>query len=157
MLKKRIMEETAFYTIRQIHAKETYPVRHPVLRPGLPVSTCNFDGDDAPGTFHIGVYIGEKLAGVVTMLESDHALFGEERQFQLRGMAVLDEFQKQGLGQVLVCEAEKEVEKKGGNFIWMNARKVAVKFYEKLGYAIASDEFIIETAGPHYVMYKPLK
>ncbi|MBC9795946.1 GNAT family N-acetyltransferase [Sinomicrobium sp. FJxs] len=151
------MEKTAFYTIKQIGAKETYPVRHPVLRKGLPLSTCEFDGDDDAATFHIGLYMGDRLAGVVTMLENDHALFKEERQFQLRGMAVLEEFQKQGLGQVLVRGAEEEVQKRGGHFIWMNARKIAVKFYEKLGYTIASDEFVIETAGPHYVMCKSWK
>ncbi|UGU15526.1 GNAT family N-acetyltransferase [Sinomicrobium kalidii] len=151
------MEKTAFYTVKQIPPEETYPVRHPVLRTGLPLATCEFDGDDAPTTFHIGVYIEGKLAGVVTILENAHSRFDEERQFQLRGMAVLEEFQKQGLGQVLVREAEKEVERRGGYFMWMNARKVAVRFYEKLGYIIDGDEFIIETVGPHYVMCKKWK
>ncbi|MGS2760682.1 GNAT family N-acetyltransferase [Sinomicrobium sp. M5D2P9] len=148
------MDKTVTYTIREISGEETYPVRHPVLRPGLPLSTCRFDGDDASATFHLGLYMEDKLAGVVTILENNHVLFEEEHQFQLRGMAVLQEFQKKGLGQVLVREAEKEVESRGGGFIWMNARKVAVKFYEKLGYRIAGDEFIVETVGPHYVMQK---
>ena len=151
------MDTTVTYTIRQISGEETYPVRHPVLRTGLPLSSCRFDNDDAPTTFHIGLYVGRKLAGVVTILENKHAFFEEEHQFQLRGMAVLQEFQKKGLGQVLVREAEKEVENRGGGFIWMNARKVAVKFYEKLGYCVAGDEFIIETAGPHYVMWRQWK
>ncbi|MGS2741210.1 GNAT family N-acetyltransferase [Sinomicrobium sp. M5D2P17] len=148
------MDKTVTYMIRRISGEETYPVRHPVLRTGLPLSTCRFDSDDAPTTFHIGLYMEDKLAGVVTVLENSHTFFEEEHQFQLRGMAVLQEFQKKGLGQILVREAEKEVEKRNGNFIWMNARKVAVKFYEKLGYRIAGDEFIIETVGPHYVMQR---
>lgn len=148
------MDKIASYTIRHITGEETYPVRHPVLRAGLPLSTCRFEGDDATSTFHVGLYIDQTLAGVVTMLESRHTLFGAERQFQLRGMAVLPEFQKKGLGQVLVREAEEEVKKRGGNFIWMNARKVALPFYERLGYVITGTEFAIKTAGPHYVMYK---
>ncbi|GAL68931.1 hypothetical protein JCM19301_2950 [Jejuia pallidilutea] len=45
------------YQIMQICAKETYPVRHPVLRTGKPIETCAFNGDDLPSTMHIGLFI----------------------------------------------------------------------------------------------------
>jgi predicted GNAT family N-acyltransferase len=37
----------------------------------------------------------------------------------------------------------------------MHARKNSIGFYEKMGYAIASDEFT-EVTIPHYVMEKKL-
>ncbi len=38
---------------------------------------------------------------------------------------------------------------------WCNARSTAIRFYEKNGWRIVSDEFIIEKYGPHRRMVKP--
>lgn len=144
------------YSIKQITYRETFPVRHPVLRPGKPVESCIFDGDDLPSTIHLGVFNDERAVGVLSIFEMKTLLLDGEKQFQLRGMAVLPEYQKKGLGELLMQGAEDTIAAKGGKVIWFNAREVAVGFYEKMGYAITGEPFSIGDIGIHYVMYRQL-
>lgn len=129
-------------------------VRHPVLRQGKPVDSCKFEEDDLPTTFHLGAFYNDKLVGVVTILKKDKKSFVKKNQFQLRGMAVLQEYQGQGIGAVLVKQSENRVIEQKGSLIWLNSRQVAVNFYERLGYKISSDKFEIPLIGVHYTMTK---
>ena len=44
------------FAIRQISGKETWSVRHPVLRKGRPLEDCHFEGDsDMPGMLQVEV------------------------------------------------------------------------------------------------------
>lgn len=138
----------------EINAEATIPVRHAVLRVGKPVSSCIFEGDNLPTTKHFGAFENQKLVGVITVLEKTNALFLSKKQFQIRGMAVLNEFQHQGYGYDLMQIAEKYIQDQQGNIIWLNARQSAVAFYEKLGYRIIGDSFEIIDIGTHFVMLK---
>ncbi|MES2544976.1 MAG: GNAT family N-acetyltransferase [Bacteroidota bacterium] len=140
--------------IQKITAIETFPVRHPILRSGKPIATCHFDGDDLTTTTHFGLFIEENLIGVISIFEMKNPLFTADKQFQIRGMAVLEELQKKGFGADLVAHAEHFITSQKGNLIWFNARINAVGFYEKLGYTIIGNAFEIEGVGTHYVLYK---
>lgn len=142
--------------IKEITATTAFEVRHPVLREGKPIESCRFEGDDFPTTFHLGYYSNDQLAGVVTLMKNTHPDIDEEQAFQLRGMAVLTDFQKRGIGDALVKKAESMILARGGNFIWMNAREIAVRFYEKLGYTKTGVPFNIPKIGLHFVMVKSL-
>jgi GNAT superfamily N-acetyltransferase len=141
-------------TIRQITAIETYPVRHEVLRKGKPLESCSFDGDELQTTVHFGLYENGVLAGVVTVLESQHAIFDAAKQYQIRGMAVLEQHQKKGFGEELLLAAEAYIKSNKAELIWFNARVGAAGFYEKAGYKKNGPAFEIENVGPHYIMYK---
>lgn len=141
-------------TVKGILPGETLIVRHPVLRHGKPIDSCKFDGDDLPTTFHLGAFSKDKLVGVVTILKKDNKSFFSKNQFQLRGMAVLQEYQGLGIGAVLVKQSEDRVIEQKGSLIWLNARQVALSFYKKLGYEISSDKFEIPLIGVHYTMTK---
>lgn len=143
-------------SIKEITATTAYDVRHPVLREGKPLDSCHFDGDNLPNTFHLGYYLEEQLVGVVTLLEKNHAELIAKKTFQLRGMAVLTNFQKRGIGEALVKKAEEMIQARGGTFMWMNAREIAVRFYEKLGYKKHGNPYTIPKIGLHYVMIKTL-
>ncbi len=140
--------------VKKINSTTTFQVRQPVLRPGKPVESCIFEGDDLETTTHLGLYNNSKLAGIVSIFASCHKLFPQVGQFQLRGMAVLDEFQKKGYGERLVSEAECCIKEQNGSLIWFNAREAAVDFYKKMGYEIVGDAFDIPTIGIHFVMKK---
>ena len=142
--------------IKEIPALETFSVRHPVLRPGKNIETCHFDGDNLESTRHFGLFIDDELAGVASLFKSNSDLFQEKEQFQLRGMAVLEKFQKKGIGESLVKYAEENAKSRSGKLIWFNAREVAVRFYEKMGYQIIGEPFDIGDIGKHFVMYKIL-
>jgi GNAT superfamily N-acetyltransferase len=142
--------------IKAITAEETYEVRHPVLRPGKPIETCRFEGDDRASTKHFGLFVDHKLAGIVTLLAKMSPLFETLNQFQLRGMAVLEAHRNKGFGVALVKHSEEYIQQKGGALIWFNARIVAVPFYKKLGYETVGDAFNISDVGQHFVMYKTI-
>jgi GNAT superfamily N-acetyltransferase len=143
------------FNVKQISTEETIVVRHPVLRKGRPREDCYFAGDDNESTFHLGVFDNNQLMGVATFLENNFSgLTG--KQMQLRGMAVLENYQGKGLGAQLLKTAEEMILKKNIYTIWCNARIVAVPFYEKLGYRVIGDSFIIPEIGIHFVMFKLL-
>ena len=142
--------------IQNITSTEAIAVRHPVLRNGKPIESCHFEGDDLPSTVHFGLFLDEKLIGVVSVFQNNSSNFNYENQFQIRGMAVLPEFQKKGYGELLVKYSEEYVLNKEGSIIWFNARENAVNFYKKIGYEIIGSPFTISDIGVHYIMKKKL-
>src|SRR5690554_109251 len=118
--------------VKLISAPETIPVRHPVLRKGLPVETCVFDGDELDTTVHFGVFDNGNLVGVATFLENSKAIFSG-KQLQLRGMAVLENLQGKGFGKILLDAGENYAKSHFFDLIWFNARTSARNFYEKNG------------------------
>jgi len=144
------------YKIKKIQAKDTYAVRHPVLRGGKPITSCVYNGDNLKTTIHLGLFLGEKLVGICSFFEIANPNILESSQYQLRGMAVLKVFQKKGLGVTLLKYGEDFLKNKGINIIWCNARKTALKFYKNNNYQIIGEPFKIEGIGLHYIIYKML-
>jgi N-acetylglutamate synthase-like GNAT family acetyltransferase len=125
-------------------------LRHRILRAGLPRSTAAFSGDEDATSIHLAAFDGEELIGCVTL----HCK--AKGNYQLRGMAVDTDRQRGGVGRMLLAEAERLALANGAAEIWANCRTPAVPFYEKFGWKIVSQEFLIETAGPHFKMAKQL-
>ncbi len=145
--------------IQQINSKQTFLVRHAVLRQGKPIESCSFVGDDLATTIHFGYFEDNVLIGVVSVFKNDNpnSLFFEKElgeTFQIRGMAVLENHQGKGIGQKLIFACEEYVKKKSGNTIWFNARINAVAFYEKMDYIVVGDSFEISEIGTHFLMKK---
>jgi len=141
--------------ISEITAAETYTVRHPVLREGRPVASCAMPGDDAEDTLHLGLFDTEKLIGVVSLMHNSKPQFTGS-QYQLRGMAVLAEYQGKKLGNLLVDKAEKRLKNQGVELLWCNARIKALNFYLRKGFTVEGEAFEIEGVGTHYLLYKKL-
>jgi GNAT superfamily N-acetyltransferase len=142
--------------IKKISSSATYPVRHEVLRKGKPIETCQFKGDDDENTVHFGLYQKEQLIGIISIFKEPSILFLEKNQLQIRGMAVLEEFQGKGFGAELVKAAENYCINQNIDLIWFNAREKAVLFYKKLGYTSIGDSFLIPDVGIHFAMYKKI-
>ena len=141
----------------EITAEDTYAVRRPVLRPERPPEECVFEGDLDPSTLHLGIFVEQKLAGVASFMRNKSRYFDFEEQYQLRGMAVLPEFQKKEFGKKLLLEGENILKKKFPNLLlWFNARETAVNFYKNHGYETKGDLFMIPNVCRHIVMYKVL-
>ena len=139
--------------IRPIATAETYPLRLKILRPGRPLSAAQFAEDER--ATHFGCFVQAQLIGIVTTFAQP--LKGESQTaFQLRGMAVDEDFQGQGYGEKLVRTCCDFARSQGARIIWCNARLEANNFYRKQGFAIRGDEFLIADAGPHYVMWRAL-
>jgi GNAT superfamily N-acetyltransferase len=134
---------------KQINATDTYSVRHPVLRNGLPLESCAFDRDEDSKTIHLGAYLENKAIGVLTLLPNS-------KDVQLRGMAVLTHHQGQGIGKQLLAKAEALVIDLEHNSVWMNARLIAIPFYASCGYKKQGDMFRLPYGGDHFKMTKNL-
>jgi len=77
-------------------------------------------------------------------------------QYQLRGMATLEEFQGLGTGKLMMEHAFKLLKGLNISYLWCNARVIAVPFYEKSGMKTIGEPYNIEFIGTHYVMVKRL-
>ena len=144
------------HSIQEITAIRTYPVRQLVLRAGKPIESCHFVGDELPSTHHFGYFTANQLLGIISLFEAENAAFSGQKSFQIRGMAVIESHQKQGIGEALVSAAETFCKKQKTTLIWFNARTSAVGFYKKMGYEISGSEFEIKEVGPHFLMYKKI-
>ena len=142
--------------IRPIKAQETYPVRHAELRKGRPLSSCAFSGDEDATTIHLGAFAQQRLIGVASFMKAPLKTKTDELSMQLRGMAVLEAFHRQGMGALMLSFGENHLKTKQYTLIWMNARMKAVPFYTSLGYQVTGDEFMIPEVGPHLMMWKKL-
>ena len=142
--------------IKQITALETISVRHPVLRAEKPIASCHFDGDTLETTLHFGMYDSDDLLGVISLFDAKNDSFTTGKQFQIRGMAVLKQHQKLGLGKMLIIHVEKHCYRQKPNLIWFNARMEALDFYTKMGYLTKGLPFEIKGVGKHIIMFKAI-
>jgi GNAT superfamily N-acetyltransferase len=142
--------------IKKITAKETYTIRNCVLRIGKPLASCYFDDDHLPSTTHFGMHTVDKCIGILSVFRNKNNNFDQLNQFQIRGMAVLPEFQKFGIGKQLLQYCDNLFLETTETVIWCNARENAVVFYEKMGFCKMGNPFIIDDIGVHYIMYKSL-
>lgn len=136
--------------IKSISSKETLLLRQKILRAGQAVESCQFENDNHKSTQHLGAFFNDKLVGILTLLRNKSDIFNNKSQIQLRGMAVDDEFQKQGVGRALLKEALKF--KKTNELFWCNARVSAADFYLNNAFVKVSEVFEIKDVGPHVIM-----
>ena len=143
------------YLVKEITARETWAVRHPVLRTGRPLETCAMEGDDHPDTFHLGLFDQASLIGVVSFMNAAKPQFTGS-QYQLRGMGVLAACQGKNLGALLIKAGEQKLKTLGIDVLWCNARIKALNFYLRNDFIVEGDSFEIESVGTHYLLYKTL-
>ena len=140
--------------IKKISTEETYPIRLEVLRKNIPLP-YEFNGDFDNDTFHLGAFNDGKLIAVSSFMKASNPQF-KGSQYQLRGMATLEEFQGFGAGKLMMEHAFKLLSYLKTDCLWCNARVIAVPFYEKLGMKTIGEPYDIEFIGTHYVMVKML-
>ena len=61
--------------------------------------------------------------------------------WQLRGMATDPAVRGTGAGRALVAEGLARVAARGGDLVWCDARLAAVGFYERMGFAVVTQEY----------------
>jgi predicted GNAT family N-acyltransferase len=99
---------------------------------------------------HFAAYTNEdKLLGTLVMQPLD------THQIKMRQVAVFPEYQKKGVGQLMVAASEIFSKTQGFKEIVLSARVPAVPFYEKLNYKVIS-ELYQEVGIDHYKMSKVL-
>jgi GNAT superfamily N-acetyltransferase len=140
--------------IRRVTASETRALRHSVLRPHQPPEAAVYPGDDAGDTLHLALYREGRQLGIASLYREPPPGESLSTAWRLRGMAVLPEFQGQGLGAALLQRCLDHATGNGGTLVWCNARTTAAGFYRALGFSPRGGEFELPGIGPHYLMVR---
>ena len=121
--------------IERVIAEDCYALRESILRPGQPKENWTFEADDDPRTIHLAMKDGEDIVAIVSLLPE----VKEGCSWRLRGMAVKEQLQGQGIGQQLLVTLLAMVK----DDLWCTARKDVHDFYLKNGFEVFGDEFVM--------------
>jgi len=143
--------------LKKVNVSELLPIRSKILRNNASFNYCKYKGDNLDNSFHIGAYLNNKIVGGVTLIKNKSTYKKLTNCYQIRGMCVLEDFQKKGIGEKILIEAEKHCKILKIQNVWMNARVKAANFYLKLNYIDLGFRYEIEGIGLHYFLYKELQ
>ncbi len=151
------MIERSSASVVRITAADTWPLRLAILRPGQPPERVVYPADEDASTVHVGVRVtaGEFVSVASLYSEPVSERAGElagRAGVRIRGMATLPEHRGRGFGRMLVEYGLAEMQVEADAVVWCNARTSAAGYYERLGFAKASEVFDLPAIGPHVVM-----
>ncbi len=152
------MESMNLIQIKIITATQTWDLRHNILRPLQTIEDAKYSNDLDPESLHIGAILeNSNIIGTATFFPESHPfLKAQINTFRLRGMAIDSPYQHTGLGSKILNYGIKQLQQKGAQVLWCNARESAFAFYLKNGFDFKGELFDIPTIGTHKVMYKQL-
>ena len=143
--------------VKKVKSTELLEIRSKVLRNSSNYEFCKFVGDNMKSSIHIGVFNDKKIIGGVSLIKNNSNYKNLTNCYQLRGMCILKDFQKKGIGIKMLIEAESLCKNLNIENIWMNAREKAANLYLKLNYIDSKIHYEIAGIGLHYFLYKNLK
>lgn len=146
--------------VQQVTAAETHSLRRQVLRGGDPDSVVEFPGDDAEGALHLAAFdpaggdtagdTAGDMVGIATFFPSPYE---GSPAYQLRGMAVVEEWQGRGIGSQLLAAGVERLRSIGVGLVWANGRDSALGFYERHGWKVVGEQFEYGPVRlPHHVV-----
>jgi GNAT superfamily N-acetyltransferase len=138
--------------IRQVSAAETRPLRQVILRPHQRVEELVYPGDDSPDAAHFGAFLNGELVGIASVYHEPPHGEANEAAWRLRGMAVVPQLHRKGIGSRLLRACIDHARQRGGKMMWFNARTPVVPFYRAHGFQVRGTEFELSGIGPHYFM-----
>jgi N-acetylglutamate synthase-like GNAT family acetyltransferase len=98
---------------------------------------------------HFVAYLDQRIVGTLFLAPID------QQQVQLRQMAVVPDLQHRGIGRTLLAHGEAVARSMGYTTVMGKAREQAIGFYEKAGYQVMGDPFLLHTV-PHRKIWKNL-
>ena len=154
--------------VRAVPAAAVRPLRTSVLRPEWPADRLlTFAEDGEPATAHVAARQDGKVVGVGTVypqpppegLRGDipEGAYVPGASWQLRGMATADGVRGTGVGAAVLDACVEAVRRGGGTHAWCNARIGAVGFYERAGWTVVGNPFVVAGVGPHVVMWRAVE
>lgn len=139
---------------RRITPEETRSLRHRVLWPHIEkLEDCVIDIDHREDAIHLGTFHEGNLISVLSLFEMTTDKLDYSKQYRLRAMATDPNYRGYGAGRVIVEAAKELITELGYDVLWCDARKVALGFYERLGFDIIDEWYEVRNIGPHKLMY----
>jgi GNAT superfamily N-acetyltransferase len=132
-------------------------LRVAVLRKGTPATDCNYPEDAYPDVVHFGIIHEGVTIATSSWFMKECPQKPSVIAMQLKGMAVAESLQGEGLGALLIDAGMALAKERGATIAWARARDSAMGFYERLGFALTGDGFMDgPTAMPHHIVVRTL-
>ena len=145
------------YVVSQATLADIMQLRVAVLRKGTPATDCNYPEDSFPDVVHFAIIHEGTAVATSTWFMKECPEKPGITAMQLKGMAVADHLQGEGLGALLIDAGIELSMKRGAILTWARARDSALGFYERLGFVSTGDGFIDgPTAMPHHFVVRAL-
>ena len=143
-----IIEPKSFEEFRKY-----YNLRYEILRKpwGQPLGSERDDGEET--SIH-RMIIDEKTENALAVGKLQ---FNSEDEAQIRYMAVLDDFQGQGLGSQIISSLEHIARRHGNKWMILSARENALEFYKNNGYEKVKKTHLLFGEIQHWLMKKELE
>ena len=119
-------------SIRPVTPEQTYPLRHSVLWPDKSPEYVKVE-NDAEG-YHAGAFLGDELVAVISLFVN-----GDDARF--RKFATQPDYQRQGIGTLLMHHIMTKAKEMGARALWCDARLDAADFYRRFEMEAVSDVF----------------
>ena len=145
------------YVVSQVTLADIMQLRVAVLRKGTPATDCNYPEDDYPDVVHFGIIHEGAAIATSSWFMKECPEQPSVAAMQLKGMAVADHLQGEGIGALLIEAGLTLAKERGATIAWARARDSAMGFYERLGFASTGDGFVDgPTAMPHHIVVRTL-
>ena len=126
-------------------------LRYDVLRRPLLIHFNVIDLQSEGNDIHVAAFFNSQIVGCLILSE----YLDKPKAYKMRQIAVHTDFQRKGVGKLMVDFCEKLAFQNGMKTIYLHARETAVPFYLSLEYSIVGNQFL-EVNIPHYKMTKEL-
>ena len=129
---------------------QSLALRNQVLRKPIHLQFSNEQLAPDKHDWHLGVFFQTECLACLIISPLNDLNVAKMRQ-----VAVNEKYQGQGIGKLMVIEAERLLKLRNFNEITLHARENAIPFYLTLGYTLVGDWFT-EVGIPHKKMIKHL-
>ena len=144
-------------SVTELSLFEILPLRVAVLRKGTPATECTYPEDSFDDAVHLGIVRDGHVVATSTWFTKQCPVVDDTTALQLKGMAVSENLQGEGLGELLIAAGFDIAKKRGAPLVWARARDSALGFYTKCDFVAMGDGFIDEpTDMPHHIVVRRL-
>lgn len=144
--------------MRRVDVTQLYDLRRRVLRNNDPESRVIDPRDDEESSLHFAGQLNDRVVAAASLYPSTAPVNPELLTYQLRFMAVDLDVHGRGYGSSTLRAVEQELQARGVQQIWANARDSALGFYRALGWLVVagSEHVSNETMLAHTAIFKVL-
>lgn len=152
--------------IRKITPEATRPLRQQLLRQNVPLDALVYPGDTEPIALHVGAYWNGEHVGIASVVHQppsasigtppDHPEPDHLDAWRLRGMATIEAMRGHGVGTQMLLACVGYVAAQRGALFWCDTRVDARSFYERNGFVVLGEPYVIPDVGPHYFMQREI-
>lgn len=130
------------FRVERVEVATLRPLRHEVLREGLPAEAAVFEGDDDPLAAHFAAFESARVVSVGSIMPDSPPWDPEsEGAWRIRGMATLAALRGLGLGRRVLDALLGHAARHGGQVAWCHARIGALDFYRRAGFDTTGEVF----------------